>query len=206
MKKLVKKLVTVIGEEDPKRIATKTFSEQVKKTISLRGLVMEDLLGALGTKLENELSSPFVVTSHHVRAFFSRLQLGIHSVQDYVGKSLNTRQEVLDFFINHIGTKAFGEDWLIKQAIEFFQKEKAGVFLITDLTSSEIAKMKAALNSSFLVVYAGESSDEKVDYSIKPQPTTAAMRRITKLYVEKISNQKNKEPIHDRSKQPQPQL
>lgn len=206
MKKPIKKLITVIGEDDAKRVATKTFSEQVKKTITLRGLVMEDLLGALGTKLEQELTSPFVVNSHHVRAFFSKLQLGIHAVQEYVGKSLNTKEEVLDFFLNHIGNKAFGEDWLIKQALDFFKDEKAGIFLITDLTSEEIAKIKLTLNSNLLVVYAGESSDEQVDYSIKPQQTTAAMRRITKLYIEKINNPKKEGNTNERSKQPQPQL
>jgi hypothetical protein len=169
-----------------------------KKTLSLNDHVMSILAESTGKTSVGDFGPPLTVQSHHVRRFFNKMQLGIHSVQNYLGKVLNTREELVDYFINTIGTKAYGTDWLYKELIKQFNEEDQGLFLVTDLTLEEAKKLKTMLGSSFALVLVAESSEEKVDFLVKPQTTKAATKRVTLSVVDKLTQTENRRNKNDR--------
>jgi hypothetical protein len=185
---LVKKLIGVVGEEGKEQYA-ECFGSLTKKTLSFRGHVMSILEESLGKPMNPELDfgPPLVVASHHVRRFFNKLQLGIHAIQNYLDKKLNTRDEAVNYFINTIGAKAYGPDWMYEELIKRFKQEDQGLFLVTDLTLAEAQKLKSMLGSSFALVFVGDAGDQKVDFSVEQQKSKGAAKRVAISVMDKIT-------------------
>lgn len=197
-KNLVKKLIAVVGEEEAKASVVETILPHVKKTLTFRKHVMSILEEATNRKMDSPFSADFVVGSHHIRRFFNKLQLGVHAVQNYVGKVLKTPEETIDYFFNTIGTKAYGADWLLKETEKLFNYEENGLYLITDLTLDEAKKLKSMLGSSLALTVVAESSEEKVDFLIKPQSSRSALKRITAQMIDKLTQTENRRNTNDR--------
>lgn len=195
---LVKKLVGLVGEGEVKAQFDESFQAFTKKKLSLHQGVMAILEEAIGRKLDGEFGSALKVESHHVRRFFNKLQLGVHSVQNYLGKVLNTREEAVNYFISTIGGKAYGPDWVFDELVKRFNEEGQGVFLVTDLTLDEAKKLKTMLGSSFALVFAGDAGTEKVDFTVEQQKSKGAAKRVTISIMDKITNTETRRNTNDR--------
>ncbi len=191
-KKQTKKVIVIVGDEDVKAPFVEAFSYQIKKSLSFKKIVLDILEEATGRKISNDFGPVFKVESHHVRRFFNKIQNGVYSVQNYIGKSLKTKEEMIEYFVNYIGSKAYGADWLIKETVNLFEKSSDDLYLITDLTLEEAKKLKDALKNSLSLVLVAEASDEKMDFLVKPQPSKAATRRVTAGIIEKLTPTKPK--------------
>lgn len=197
-KNLVKKLIAIVGpDEESKAPVIEAFASQVKKTLTYRGHVLSILEESTNRKMSSPFAADFVVESHHIRRFFNKLQLGVHSVQNFLGKVLKTPEETIDYFFNTIGKKAYGDDWLVKETVKLFGNEAEGLYLITDLTLDEAKKLKSVLGSSLALVMAAETTEEKVDFLVKPQ-SKSAIKRITIQAIDKLTQTENRRNTNDR--------
>lgn len=199
-KNLVKKLIAIVGsDEDNKATVVESFLPHVKKTLTFKKHVLDLLEESTGRKNTGEYSSDFVVGSQHVRRFFNKLQLGVHAVQNYLGKVLKTPEETVDYFLNTIGNHAYGADWLLKETIKLFENEDEGLYLITDLTLNDAKRLKTMLGNSLALTLVEEATHEKFDFLINPKSSKAAIKRVTAQTIEKLTQTETRRNANERT-------
>jgi hypothetical protein len=151
-------------------------------------LVLDALSKSIGRSLDHPFKTPLVVNDSHVRHFFSKLSLGIRPVQNFVGKVLGTPAEAIYFFIYYVGVQSFGEYWLLDQLVSYFEDQKDGIHIVTNVGANEILELKRLLGKQFVTIFVGEDPDKvKSDYFLKPNSSAGAIKKVAKAIMEKTN-------------------
>jgi hypothetical protein len=175
-------LVAILGEDRTSQTVVYAALAQdpaVKGSLRLLEPVYRHLPASLGLIGFSSFKPGMVVQDHHVRHFFSKLQLGVKAVTPYSGKVLNSEEEAVDYFANVVGAKAYGTNWLLEHLIMTFEEQPEGIFLTTDLSVEQAKSLKQRLGSSFSAIYLGdETKGLEAFVNIPPQKSNSALKRV----------------------------
>lgn len=155
------------------------------------GSVLHDILPEIFKKhlkadsfaTNEKFAAPIQITEHDVRAFYSKIGKGIFAAGHFVGATLNTPQELYEFFDKKVGAKAFGSDWLFSSLLERMMFANKGVYLLLEVSNEKLKNLKEVYKNDLAIVQVidpeGEEVLELTDVTIELRPSPEETQKET---------------------------
>jgi len=130
------------------------------------------------------------INENHLRRFFGKMNRGIFSITNYIGKRLDSACQILDYFENRVGATAFGGGWLGKMFLDKYNNLPAGVYLVSDALVPQARILQALLPNEAEIVHIVGDGQTKLENALAVEPKTndrATKKSITEL-LEQLNN------------------
>lgn len=159
----MKKLIILTGDQEDKAAVKEVLiKNKIAKPISLYDR-FEDILSQTFDRMVSRskvVKVDIEIKESHLRKFFGKMQRGIRSLTHFVGKKITSSSDLVDYFVNKVGSFSYGEDFLVKDLIVNYEILPQGIYVLTDADDSQISKISALLPRDVTIVQILKSQED----------------------------------------------